>query len=331
MNAAPPRSSAKAAAMLVLATPCWALSFPVMKALALEQQKLLPQTNTWFFSSLDVVLRFAFAGIFIVPFLFLDKGKISRREMEQGIFLALFGGAGILFQMDGLNYTLASTSAFLTQGYTFFIPVWIALTTRRWPSVKIFLSVTLVIMGIALLANLNWHSLKLGRGETETILASLLFTGQILLLENPRYTANRPLHFSVIMFFAMALFSLPLVAATAPNFSACIQIFSSGAAIGLMAVLILICTVAGYCLMNYWQRRVPATQAGLIYCIEPVCASIMALFLPAWFSVWAKIDYPNEELTSRLIVGGILVTIANILLQSNFLEPKKLKHFASAK
>jgi len=40
MSRAPVRS--QAVAMLILATPCWALSFPVMKALALEQQKLLP-------------------------------------------------------------------------------------------------------------------------------------------------------------------------------------------------------------------------------------------------------------------------------------------------
>jgi drug/metabolite transporter (DMT)-like permease len=313
---------AKAVGMLILATPCWALSFPVMRALALEQEKLLPHTSSWFFTSLGVTLRFGIAGILLLPFLF-GRQKISRREIEQGICLAIFGASGILFQMDGLAYTQASTSAFLTQGYCLFIPLWFALVNRRWPSLKVFLSVALVVAGVAILAGINFHSLKLGRGELETIIASLLFTGQILLLENPRYQKNSPLNFSVVMFLAIALLSVPLLAATAPDFSACVRAYASGASIGFMAALILICTLAGYSIMNYWQARVPATEAGLIYCIEPVCASALALFLPAWFSIWAKINYPNEQLTTRLIAGGVLITIANVLLQSNFLEPKK--------
>jgi len=317
------RDRSKAVGMLILATPCWALSFPVMKALALEQQRLLPDAGTWFFTALGVVIRFGVAGLLLLPLLFRAGAKCSRREVEQGIVLAVFGGAGILFQMDGLAYTAASTSAFLTQGYTVFIPLWVVLTTRRWPSLKIFLSVLLVLAGVAVLADLNLHSLKLGRGELETLIASLLFTGQILTLEHPRYAANRPMQFSIVMFLAMALFSAPLLWATAPNAAACLQAYASPAACGFMAALILVSTLLGYLIMNRWQRLVTATEAGLIYCIEPVCASALALFLPAMFSVWAGINYPNELLTSRLLIGGALVTAANLLLQSRWLEPRR--------
>lgn len=251
----------KAIGMLILATPCWALSFPVMKALELEQQKLLPDTGSWFFTALGVMIRFGVAGLLLLPFLFRAGQKISPRELEQGILLALFGGAGILFQMDGLAYTAASTSAFLTQGYTVFIPLWVVLSTRRRPSLKIILSVAMVLVGVAVLANLKPHALKLGRGELETIIASLLFTGQILMLEQPRYQANRPMQFSVVMFLAMALFSLPLLWATAPSLSACVQAYASPAACGFMAVLVVVCTLAGYLIMNRWQRRVTATEA----------------------------------------------------------------------
>ena len=87
-----------------------------------------------------------------------------------------------------------------------------------------------------------------------------------------------------------------------------------------MTALVLVCTLAGYLIMNHWQRHVTATEAGLIYCLEPVFASVLALFLPAWFSAWAGIDYPNEQLTTRLLLGGALVTAANIFLQTPWLE-----------
>ena len=87
-----------------------------------------------------------------------------------------------------------------------------------------------------------------------------------------------------------------------------------------MALMIVVSTLAGYLIMNYWQKKVSATEAGLIYCIEPVCASGMALFLPAWFSSWAGINYPNEQITVHLLIGGTLVTTANVLLQSRWME-----------
>jgi len=314
----------RAIGMLILATPCWAVSFPVTKALVLEQQRLLPDAGSWFLTGLDVMVRFGLAGLLLFPLLLFRGQMISRRELEQGIVLAFFGGAGILFQMDGLAYTAASTSAFLTQGYTVFIPMWVMLTTGRRPSLKVIMCVALVLAGVAKLADLHWNALKFGRGELETIIASLFFTAQILTLEQPRYATSRPMQFSIAMFLAMALFSLPLVWVTAPSVTACLHGFDSAPACGFMAALIVICTLAGYILMNCWQRQVTATEAGLIYCIEPVCASALALFLPAWFSTWAGIDYPDELVTSRLVIGGMLVTAANLLLQTPWLEPKRV-------
>ena len=198
--------------MLVVCTLMWAVSFPAMKALALTQQNLLPQSGSWFFSSLSVTYRFGIAGILMLLISFRQMHTVRRLEVEQGMLLAAFGGVGIIFQMDGLAYTTASTSAFLTQGYCVFIPVWLALVHRQWPTRKIFLCIALVVAGVAVLAEINLHSLRLGRGEIETLLASFLFTGQILGLNHPRYAANRPLVLTTVMLLGFAAFCLYLVA-----------------------------------------------------------------------------------------------------------------------
>jgi drug/metabolite transporter (DMT)-like permease len=39
------------------------------------------------------------------------------------------------------------------------------------------------------------------------------------------------------------------------------------------------------------------------------------LFLPAMFSALAGIDYANEVVTWRMIVGGLLVCGANVIIQ----------------
>lgn len=305
----------KAITMLLVATTFWALSFPAMKSLAFEQQKLLPDAGSWFLTFLGVLYRFGAAGLLLGLFLWRDLGRITRLELEQGLGLAVFGVGGIVFQMDGLSYTAASTSAFLTQCYVVFIPLWVAFVHRRWPARKVVASVVLVVAGMAVLSGLNFRSLKLGRGETETLIGSLLFTGQILWLERPRYHANHPLRFSFVMFAVMALLCVPGVWLTAPSAAACLRAYASPASVAFLATLVLICTLGGYLFMNRWQRDVTATEAGLIYCIEPVLTSILALFLPAWISVLAGINYENESLTTRLLIGGGLVTAANVLLQ----------------
>lgn len=294
-----------------------------MKALALAQQPHWPGTSSWFFAALSLCYRFGLAGLLLAVLSVKSLRNINCREVEQGMVLTLFGTLGIGFQMDGLAYTSASTSAFLTQGYCVLLPLWATMVRRRMPSLKTLVCVLLVVGGVTILAHLDWQALRLGRGETETLLASLFFTGQILALENPRYTANRTENFSVVMLLGSALFCVPFVLMFRPNLAACWQAYATGPTFSLLLMLALFSTFAAFYLMNRWQRHVTATEAGLIYCTEPVVASTLALFLPGIFSRWAGIDYPNEMLSARLLFGGGLVLAANVLLQSPWLEPRR--------
>ena len=91
--------------------------------------------------------------------------------------------------------------------------------------------------------------------------------------------------------------------------------WTSGPWLAFTGLLTLFCTLGSFTIMIKWQPKITATEAGLIYCIEPVFASVMALFLPALFSGWAAVSYPNEQLTWHLLLGGGLVTLANVLIQ----------------
>lgn len=310
----------KALQMLLLATAFWAMSFPLMKALAATQQTLLPAAGSWFTTSLCVMLRFLVAGLLLLIF-FRDKIRsVTRLEIKEGLWLAFFSSSGVLLQMDGLSYISTSTSAFLTQLYCVLIPLWLAISQRRFPTTKIFFCSALVVAGMALLVKLNIFAIHLGRGELETAGAAVMFTAQILCLENPRFALNRPQCFTTVMLLGMGLFAAPLVVATAPGIGECVRLYNSVPVWGLLMALVLICSMAPFLMMNRWQREVSATEAGLVYCVEPVLVSLMALFLPGWISGWTGANYANEPLTVRLLLGGGLITAANVLLQSPWLE-----------
>ncbi|MCP5519314.1 MAG: DMT family transporter [Verrucomicrobiales bacterium] len=316
--AAPAAAAARrleAVLMLVLATGCWAVSFPVMKALAAHQSRLIPGPDSWFFAALGVGFRFGLAALCMVVLTGRDLRGLTRGEVSQGLGLGLFGSLGMVFQMDGLAHTSASTSAFLTQGYVLLLPLWQAVVQRRPPGGRVWAGCLAVIAGVAILSGIRWNRMTLGRGEIETLVASVLFTGQILWLERPAYAGNDTRRFSFVMFAVMALCALPFAGFAAPSIQAVRQAYSSVPALVFLGVLVVVCTLGGYLLMNRWQREVGATEAGLVYCCEPVFASLLALVLPVWLGRFAAIDYPNESVTPRLLAGGGLILLANLLVQ----------------
>ncbi len=310
-----PSKHVRACFWLVIATLIWGTSFPLVKAIWLVQEKLVPNPPDFFLAALAAVARFGLAGILIALFSIRTLRQLTRGEVTQGFGLGVFGGLGILFQMDGLAHTAASTSAFLTQFTCLFIPLWVALRRRALPGPFIIAATLLVLWGMAILTGFKLSDLKLGRGEAETILSALFFAGQILWLERPRYAANRVGNFTVVMFATIAVLIAPIALFTAPTLRAIVTAYSSGHVLLLVGALSLACTLAAYSLMNYWQPHVSATEAGLIYCVEPLFTSVFAAFLPGWLSLFAGINYPNEKFTRALLIGGGLITLANVLIQ----------------
>jgi drug/metabolite transporter (DMT)-like permease len=313
----------RACIWLFVAAAFWGLSFPFIKSIWTLQERLVPAAPSIFLAAAGAGVRFAVAGLIIALLSLNSLRKLTRLELEQGMLLGFFGGLGIVVQMDGLAHTSASVSAFLTQFYCLLIPIWVAWRRRVWPKAVIAISSIMVLAGVAVLARFDWQQFRMGRGETETLLAAVFFAGQILILERPRYAPNRVAHFTIVMFLAIALLVAPIAFMTAPSAAAFLQAYDSLDVWFLMGAVILFCTLGAYTLMNVWQPHVTATEAGLIYCIEPLFASLFALVLPGWISHVARIDYPNERLTSHLLIGGGLITAANVLIQIDALRKRR--------
>src|SRR6266581_1191176 len=253
--AAEPSWHSRACLWLLFGTLVWGLSFPLLKVIALAQQRLVPGASSWFLASLTVCVRFAAAALALLCWCLPTLRRLTRSEIWHGLGLGVFGGIGMFLQVDGLMYTAASTSAFLTQMTCLLIPLWVAFQHRRFPSLLVLVSVVIGLM------------------------------------------------------------FLPVTLATTPSWPALFTAYDSEVVIGCTLVIIWCCTVVSYGLMNHWQPRVTATEAGLIYCAEPLFASVFALFLPGWLAGPARINYANGTLTRNLLVGGGLITLANVLIQ----------------
>lgn len=308
----PPDQHRHAVWWLIAATAVWGLSFPIMKVLHLVQAEF---SHSWFLAAWLLCLRFALSGIIL-----LAADRTCRRptasEWWQGLGLAAFAAPGLILQADGLGQTEASTSAFLTQAYCILLPLWAAFAHRTWLSRRVLLCTALVVIGIGILSKIDLNTLHIGPGEWKTLLAAAFFTGQILWLERPTFANNRPNSASLVMFMAIAAACLPLAVSATPSLAAFSTAWLNGRTLLMLAVITLGCTLFSFLMMNRWQKHVSATEAGLIYCLEPVFTAAYVFFLPALLGQLLQVDYSNEALTTSILVGGGLVTLANLFLQS---------------
>jgi len=300
--------------MLLLATAAWGYSFPGGKALQIDLAADLPGHSGVFFAALMLATRFGIAGLVLWIFQPRAFTRLRAGEWRQGIGLGFFSALGMLLQADGLNHTSASSVAFLTQGSAVLVPIWVALHERRLPGFRTILCVVMVIVGVAILGQFDWHAMRLGRGEIETLVASCFFAGQILWLDRPIFRGNDMLRVSLVMFLTIALILSLVAAKDGASLGEVRTIVGTGPRIALYLSLTAICSLFAFLLMNYWQPHVEPTTAGIIYCAEPLFATALALFLPAMLARWLQIEYPNEVFTRHLLIGGGLITAANVLI-----------------
>ncbi len=304
----------KAIWRLVLSTSAWGLSFPTAKAVMQAQALLLPDRPEWFHAAFILFNRMLIATVVMLLLLRSRMRGLTRRELRQGVELGIFGGLGMLLQTDAQNYMAASTSAFFTQFTCVFIPITVALRTRRAPAASTLLACTFVMMGCALLSGVQLGGIAFGRGEWETIAAAVLFTGQILCLERIEFRDADSVRLATVMFATKGALALPFVLAGSGSISSLAAPYCSPSIMFLSVVLAVVCTAYAYSAMTHWQPHVTSTQAGLIYATEPVFASVWALFLPGLFSTLAGLHYADEQLHWQLFAGGGLVLLANLLL-----------------
>jgi drug/metabolite transporter (DMT)-like permease len=304
----------RARTLLIGTTVLWGLSFPLLRGLELVQRANAPLVPDTALACADVAVRFALAALFLLPLYGRGLARVTFREWSQAVGLAVLAAGGLYLQTLGLAWTDASIAAFLTQLYTLIVPLIVAVRDRRFPSLRVIIACVLVLVGAAMLSPGLLRHFILGPGELVVILSTFFMASQIVWVERPIYAENRAGVVTLIMFAILAgMFAAGyfMVGGTA---QAAEPLFGTPAIGVLTLALVLLCTVFNFLIMNAWQRCVSATEAGLIYCIEPVIATVVASFLPGWISRFAGISYRNEALTWSLLIGGVLIVGATVLV-----------------
>jgi drug/metabolite transporter (DMT)-like permease len=314
--------------ILIIMTALWGLQFPTFKALYMVSSNVVSREPS---TSITLWISFyrALLAAIVMVIIFRKKIlKISSKELKLAAYFSTYFSFGCWLQLYGMNYTKASTSAFLTQFYCVLIPLCTAIRKRQWPPTNVIISVILLMTGIAILSGTNIDQIKLGKGEIATLLAACFFTFGIFAIQRDEFRNNDKILSTILCQTGLALFaivfSLPinLLSKTPP---AAILRFPTPQELYLLTIIVIFPTCIATYIHITFQPYVSTTEASLIFGLEPVFSTLFAFFLPTIYSHIFNIIYPNEIFSQQLLIGGALIlsSIALVILkkQSNISTP----------
>lgn len=198
-------------------------------------------------------------------------------------------GAGYIFQTVGLQYTSASTSAFITYLFVAIVPVLAALLLRRTPRRWTVAGVLVCTAGLVLLTG---GASGFGLGEALTVGCAVSFAFHVVFLaeQSPRHDPWRLTALQLAIVGGACIvpgavldgFAFTTKALVAAAFTA---IAASAIALGLQ---------------TWGQRHVGPSRTSVLLMLEPVAAAILGYLLGERLGLvgWAG---------AALILGGIVL------------------------
>ena len=274
--------------LLIVVTCIWGSTFAVVKTLG---ETLTPQVL--------IAWRFSIGTLATLPLLLLwreaapmPSGGPKRSLWKDGLLVGAWLIVGYSTQTIALQTTSANRAAFITALSVVLVPLWQALVARCKLGAALWSAVVLAVLGLALL---SWEGGALVVGDVWALGCAVSYAGFILTLER---TAR---HHPALPFTLIQLVTVSGLA--------WVWALLSGAALwpgsqwtGLL-YLGIIATSVTTLLQTVGQRWVSATEASLIYALEPVTASLFSFVLI------------GERVGLRGFFGGGLVVVATILSQ----------------
>lgn len=248
--------------MLIFVTLLWGLTFPLIK-LALVH--ISP--------SMFVLVRFILAALIFLPVLLWDLRHSTRTLLFAGLALGLMNSIIYLTQTIGLQTISPSRSAFITGMNVILVPFLLPLAGLGRPGKRDIGCALLSLMGLYILTAGGHHTFS--TGDAWTLLCAIAYAVVIVFIQWLTLTCNVR-HYRLLTFYQI-LFTIPAaaIAATGNNISGLFQPH--------VVIALLFCasgaTVLAFYLQLKYQQHTSANQAALIYCLEPVFATLTAFVM----------------------------------------------------
>ena len=272
--------------MLVLCALAWGSGYLVNK-IGIEETNLSPEALLF---SRQLIATLCI----VVCFRKRIRDSYRKNDWRAGAISAAFFVAATLFQTHGLSKTSPGVAAFLTTTYVVIVPILWWVIKKEKPSGIILICSILAIAGIGLLSLTD--GMQMRPGDILVLICAFLFSGYIMSIS--AFAKNMDeIVFAFLLFLFCTIFSFVLLLTMDGNWSQ----FLSRPAILSILYLALVYTFISNTIQVFAQAHLRAGLAAILLSMESLFG--------AMFGIIGGYDL----LTSRFVIGGILMVVAVML------------------
>lgn len=291
------------ALMLVLACLFWGLGFSWAKNLGETLNRLNGvEVDSPLGPLLGLTIRFGLATLVWVA-VFPDTRTGWRwQTFDRGLAIGFTLGLGLILQHIGLGLSDEPVIAFLTNLTVVFVPLWVLLTKKKWPSKPMLMALPVALLGLALLSGLVGTAGGSTAGVIWGVGCAAAFAAEILILDG--MGRKRSLGRIGLMLFGTTFIMCGLMAYNMPGFEGVNwSTLARPAVLVDLVPLTLFTTLLAFGLMVKYQPKVDATRATVIYLLEPLFATLFA-----WL-------HSGRTLSAIGFAGAGLILLANFVAE----------------
>jgi len=274
------RRTRPAAFALLVVTVLWGFTFVWMKQGIEAANAHLGGAGAVAGVGLFMTLRFGLAAAVLWAWPAVRRGMMldARAAWWGGFPIGVLLLAGFLLQMFGLRGVSAPVSAFLTSLYVVFTALLVARRPGHRVGISLGVGALLATFGAGFIE--GPPQLSFGTGEWLTVGCAFVFALHILATERvTRRHAPMPVTFTAIAWVALgSAVTLALgMAGGGPGARALLELALDPDFATPLLLSSILATVLALSLMNTWQRELDPVRAAILYAVEPVWATLVAI------------------------------------------------------
>ncbi|MDM5246005.1 MULTISPECIES: DMT family transporter [unclassified Lysinibacillus] len=278
--------------MLLVTAIVWGSGF-VITAIALE-----------YLTAYQVMAgRFLLAAIILIVLFGYRLKRASKSVIWKGMLLGTILYIAFALQTVGLQYTTPSKNAFLTAVNVIIVPlIAFAVYKRRIDGYEIIGSI-IAIVGIGFLSLQG--SLTMNIGDALSLACAVAFAFDIF-CTNLFVQKEDAIALTIIQFITAAFLGVLVVVSQGD-----IPTSLEKEAIYSIVYLAIFSTTLAYLFQNVANQYTSATKAAIILSTE------------SFFGMVLSVIFLHEVLTSRMVIGAVLILLAILIAEVKPAHPKK--------
>lgn len=258
---------------------------------------------------LIMAFRFSIAALVLLAFSLKDLKQITKSEWIKGSIAGVLLFTGFYLQTMGQALTTVSNSAFITATYVIMVPFIAWVITKKKPSLKIVILAFVMLIGVGVLTISPEQGFKLNFGDVLILLCAVGFAGHVSYVELA-VSGSSPKIITFIQISVAAILSI--VGLFIFDYKA---IVVADYSVGFPAVVFLgvFSTCLCFFMQTSAQKRTSAAKVGIILSTEGFFGTLFSIILGL------------EPLTTKIVIGGIIILTTVILAETKLPLKRKSK------